>query len=85
MLEPENVRRFVDEHLQFPIDATQVMWVLSVNSTAEVFLPILDRLTILEVGDMERPERVAVLRTVYSDLVMTEFANARTHCPRIRA
>ena len=70
-LEPENARRFLDEHVQVPIDASQVMWILAANAVAGVPAPILDRLTVLEVGDMAAGDRVAVLRSVYAD------ANAR--------
>lgn len=70
-LEPENARRFVDEHVQVPIDASQVMWILSANAVVGIPAPILDRLTVLEVGDIAAGDRAAVLRSVYAD------ANAR--------
>jgi hypothetical protein len=57
--------------VQVPIDASQAIWILAANAVAGVPAPILDRLTVLEVGDKAAGDRVAVLRSVYAD------ANAR--------
>ena len=70
-LEPEDARRFLDEHVQVPIDASQVIWILAANAVTGIPAPILDRLTVVEVDEMAAGDRVAVLRSVYAD------ANAR--------
>lgn len=71
LLEPEGARAFVDEHMQMPFDASAVMWVMSANDLGPLPGPILDRLTVIEVPEMSRDDRMVVVASVYAD------ANAR--------
>ena len=68
LLEPEGARGFVDDHLGIPIDASRVMWVAAANRIDGIPAPIVDRLTVVEVGAMTHDDRVAVVRSVYADL-----------------
>ena len=67
LLEPECARNFCDENLQMPIDASAVMWVMSANDTGPLPVPILDRLVVVEVPDMSREDRMAVVSSIYAD------------------
>ena len=71
LLEPECARAFIDEHMQMPFDASAVMWVMSANDLGPLPGPILDRLTVIEVPEMSRDDRMTVVASVYAD------ANAR--------
>ncbi|RYB02119.1 AAA family ATPase [Lichenibacterium ramalinae] len=68
LLEPEGSRSFVDDHLGIPIDASRVMWIAAANDIEGIPAPIVDRLTVVEVGAMAHDDRVAVVRSVYADL-----------------
>lgn len=68
LLEPEGARAFVDDHLGVPIDASRMMWVAAANRLDQIPEPIVDRLTVVEVGPMAHEDRVAVLGSLYADL-----------------
>ncbi len=68
LLEPEGARTFIDDHLGVPIDASRVLWVASANRIDEIPEPVIDRLTVVEVGAMAHEDRMAVLGSVYADL-----------------
>ncbi len=68
LLEPESARAFTDDHLGIPIDASRILWVAAANRIDEIPAPIIDRLTMIEVGAMAHEDRVAVLGSVYADL-----------------
>lgn len=67
LLEPEGARGFTDEHLGVPMDASKVIWVAAANAVDEIPPPIVDRLTVVEVGAMSRDDRRSVLRSVYAE------------------
>lgn len=67
LLEPESARAFTDELLGVPMDASKVLWVAAANSLDEIPAPIIDRLTVVEVGAMSRDQGLAVLRSVYAE------------------
>ena len=68
LLEPAGARRFVDEYLQFPMDASGVMWAMAANDLAAVPEPILDRLTVICVPDLMLGQRNTVVLSIYADL-----------------
>ena len=70
LLEPEGAGAFVDEYLQFPIDASAVTWALAANVGEVMPPPILDRLTVIQVPPMDEAQLRAVAASVY------ESANA---------
>ena len=67
LLEPECSKAFVDENLQMPIDASAVLWVMSANAITPLPAPIVDRLTVVEVPDMSREDRMVVVASIYAD------------------
>lgn len=67
LLEPAGATDFRDEYLQFPMDASAVMFVMSANDLGGIPAPILDRLTVLEVPEIGRGHLAAVAESVYID------------------
>jgi ATP-dependent Lon protease len=67
LLEPEGARTFVDEYLQFPIDASRVLWVLAGNDIEPIPAAILDRLTIIAVPTPDEGHLRAVAASVYEE------------------
>ncbi len=65
LLEPINAAKFRDEYLQFPIDASAVMYAMSANDIALVPEPILNRLTIIEVPEIGAGQLAAIVDSIY--------------------
>jgi len=67
LLDPSGSHRFVDEYLGFPIDASNVLWVMAANDVSMVPAPILDRLTVLHVPPMTAEQRIVVIQSIYAE------------------
>ncbi len=67
LLEPTCSRRFVDEHLGLPIDASAMSWIAAANDVTHLPGPILDRLTVLSVPEMRPAERAVVVGSIYAE------------------
>ena len=67
LLEPEGARGFTDEYLGFPMDASNVLWVLAGNDLAPLPAPIVDRLTVIEVPTLDEAHLRAVAASVYEE------------------
>lgn len=65
LLDPHDAQEFVDEYLGFPIDASQVLWVMAANDTARIPAPILDRLTVIEVREPDAEQRARIAASIY--------------------
>lgn len=66
-LEPAGASNHVDEYLQFPMNASGVIWMLAGNDPSKLPGAILDRLTILTVPDMGPDQAAAVARSIYAE------------------
>jgi ATP-dependent Lon protease len=62
--------KFVDEYLQFPVDASHVIWIMAANVISQIPAPILDRLTVIHVPSPTLEQRIVVIQSIY------ELANA---------
>jgi ATP-dependent Lon protease len=59
LLEPETSRAFRDEFIDVEIDASQIFWVLTANSTEGIPAPLLNRMAVYEVPAPTRSRRPA--------------------------
>ncbi len=66
-LEPVSAGRLTDEFLGFPIDASNVSWLLTANSIDGLPAPIIDRLTVVEVPCPDEVQLRAVAEGVFDE------------------
>lgn len=64
LLEPENARHWFDPYLLTPCDLSHVNYLATVNSTARIPGPLLDRFTVIEVGLPEPEHYPALIRGI---------------------
>lgn len=68
LLEHQTAKDFVDEYLEFPIDASSVLWVATANTVNTIDEPILDRFVVFEIKKLSELETIEVAKTIYSEL-----------------
>lgn len=68
LLEYQTAKEFVDEYLEFPIDASNVIWVATANSLNTIPEPILDRFVVFDIAKLSPTETIKVANNIFSDL-----------------
>jgi ATP-dependent Lon protease len=68
LLERETATEFVDEFVEIPIDASNVIWIATANDDARIPEPILNRMNVYEIAapDQEGARRIA--QAIYSEI-----------------
>ena len=81
LLGPSVSRRFLDEFLQFEMDASAIWWVLAGNDLAPLPGPVRDRLIVIEVPLMSEAHLTAVVYSIYveTNAAMNGFLNRRSN------
>lgn len=69
LLEPETSRNFRDEYIDVDIDASQIFWVLTANSTEGIPDPLLNRMAIYEVPAPTPEQAAGIAQRIYAGLV----------------
>jgi ATP-dependent Lon protease len=69
LLEPETSRAFRDEFIDVEIDASQIFWVLTANSTEGIPAPLLNRMAVYEVPAPTREQAAGIAQRIYTGLV----------------
>lgn len=72
LLEPANARRFKDEFINVPVDASKVIWVLTAND-GEIPEPVLSRLEVFDIPTPTFEQCRQIARSVWADLQVTDF------------
>jgi len=62
LLEPETAQAFRDEYIDVEIDASQICWVLTANSTEGIPAPLLNRMAVYEVPAPTREQAAGIAR-----------------------
>jgi ATP-dependent Lon protease len=80
LLEPETSRVFRDEFIDVEIDASQIFWVLTANSTAGIPAPLLNRMAVYEVPAPTAGQAAGIAQRIYRGLLrelnLVKFAPA---------
>ncbi|MDB5754051.1 MAG: hypothetical protein JWR56_479, partial [Massilia sp.] len=69
LLEPETARVFRDEFIDVEIDASQIFWVLTANSTEGIPAPLLNRMAVYEVPAPTPEQAVGIAQRIYCGLL----------------
>ena len=70
LLEPETAQVFRDEFIDVEIDASQICWVLTANSTEGIPAPLLNRMAVYEVPAPTREQAAGIARRMLAALVL---------------
>jgi ATP-dependent Lon protease len=69
LLEPETSRAFHDEFIDVDLDASQVFWVLTANSTEGIPAPLLSRMAVYEVPSPTPEQAAGIGQRIYVGLL----------------
>ena len=69
LLEPETARAFRDEFIDVEIDASQIFWVLTANSTDGIPSPLLSRMAVYEVPRPTFEQAAGIAQRIYRGLL----------------
>lgn len=74
MVEPTTARAWSCPHLQIPFDLTSISWIATCNDHGGIDQPLLDRMTIVQLGDLTKEELVAFTNSTARKRFGEEFA-----------
>jgi ATP-dependent Lon protease len=69
LLEPETARAFRDEFIDVEIDASQIFWVLTANTTEGIPAPLLNRMAVYEVPAPTPDQAAGIAQRIYGALL----------------
>jgi ATP-dependent Lon protease len=70
LLEPRTARSFTDEALDWPVDASNMLWITMANDLRKVSDPLLSRFSVIEVREPTREEMIdAIIPEIYSEIL----------------
>jgi ATP-dependent Lon protease len=69
LLEPETARAFRDEFIDVEIDASQIFWVLTANSTEGIPSPLLNRMAVYAVPAPTPEQAAGIAQRIYGGLL----------------
>lgn len=69
LLEPETAAAFRDEFIDVEIDASQIFWVLTANSTEGIPHPLLNRMAVYQVPAPTPEQAAGIAQRIYSGLL----------------
>lgn len=69
LLEPETARAFRDEFIDVEIDASQIFWVLTANSTDGIPAPLLNRMAVYQVPAPTPEQAAGIAQRIYGALL----------------
>ena len=68
LLEHDTARRFVDEFVELPIDASKVTWIATANDMARIPEPILNRMNVYQIDPPDRDGAMRIAASIYRDI-----------------
>ena len=70
LLEYQTAKEFVDEYLEFPIDASNVIWVATANNLNTLPEPILDRFVVFDIAKLNHEDTIKVAKNIFNELTL---------------
>jgi ATP-dependent Lon protease len=68
LLEHDTAKEFIDEFIEIPIDASEVVWVATANDARHIPEPILSRMNVYEIEAPDHDAACRIARAIYSDI-----------------
>jgi ATP-dependent Lon protease len=68
LLERETATAFVDEFVEIPIDASNVVWIATANDDARIPEPILNRMNVYEIAPPDREGSARIVQSIYNEI-----------------
>ena len=69
LLEPETSRNFRDEFIDVEIDASQIFWIMTANSTDGIPSPLLNRMAVYEIPAPTPEQAAHIAQRIYDGLL----------------
>jgi ATP-dependent Lon protease len=68
LLERETATAFVDEFVEIPIDASNVVWIATANDESRIPEPILNRLNVYQIAPPDRDGSAKIAQSIYGEI-----------------
>lgn len=68
LLEHDTATEFIDEFVEIPIDASEVVWVATANDARHIPEPILSRMNVYEIEAPDHDAACRIARAIYSEI-----------------
>src|SRR3954468_15002359 len=68
LLERETATSFVDEFVEIPIDASNVIWIATANDDARIPEPILNRMNVYEIAPPDQEGSARIAQSIYNEI-----------------
>jgi len=69
LLEEKPARKFIDESIDMPIDASKIIWVAAANHVEDISEPILSRFTVLNIELPKGDDMVKVIDSIWRSII----------------
>ncbi|MDZ7583324.1 MAG: AAA family ATPase, partial [Thiobacillus sp.] len=68
LLEPHMAKRFRDEAVTLPMDASHILWVATANDAANIPEPLMSRMTVFEIPLPSEEQTASIARCIWKNL-----------------
>lgn len=68
LLEPHMAKRFRDEAVTLPMDASHILWVATANSITDIPEPLLSRMTVFEISLPSAEQSASIVHGIWQNL-----------------
>jgi ATP-dependent Lon protease len=68
LLEHDTAREFIDEFVELPIDASEVVWVATANDARAIPEPILNRMNVYEIEAPDYEAACRIAQSIYTEI-----------------
>ena len=69
LLEPHSAKRFIDEALEFELDASKIIWIATANYMNSIPEPIQSRMRVFEIKQPNPSGMLSVIKSIYAHVV----------------
>jgi ATP-dependent Lon protease len=68
LLEHDTAREFIDEFVELPIDASEVVWIATANDARSIPDPILNRMNVYEIEPPDHDAACRIAQSIYTEI-----------------